>query len=56
MASDFENFVPDMQDRLVAADNFKSVLAGVAGARDEDAVIFKLETRRSGFSSNRSRR
>ena len=41
--ADGENFVPNLPDGLVGADDFKSILAGVAGARDEDAVVFKIE-------------
>ena len=34
--ADLKNFVPELLDGFVAADDFKSVLAGVAGARNED--------------------
>ena len=41
--ADGEQFIPQMLDGFVAADDFKSVLARVAGARNQNIVCLKIE-------------
>ena len=50
-----EQSVPNVPDGFVRTDDFESVFAGVAGARDEHAAMFKVKTGDLVFLQYRSR-